>query len=575
MKGFALIAAGAALAGCSPAGGTTWHVDYRNGSDQADGRSPATAWKHAPGDRAATARPAGASLQPGDKVLFRAGVPYRGTIVLPASGTAQKPITYSGLGWDKGMGIIDGSDPVTTARPCQSSADCGGAQNWQGLTRVEYAKPQTARIVLYGAKGLYWLSQLPDLPDPFFSDNRHSFATISRSQLSSMRSGSFTSPQLAKAAKAGGRMELAFWVRPNLVQRRPLLRVEGDRLFFDPTDLDFYDNRDGAVALNGSFEGLQSPGRYVVVAEGVLVARLLPGDTAASLSIGSGRMGFNLNGQSDVVISGLHFRNMTGSRAGQREGRAVTSLGANARNIEVSGNLFGPALLENGSGIVHLQGSEGFRFIANRVENIAFGGGFRASGGSPRNITVAGNVIRRTGRTAIGVLGVQGAQIKGNVLAEIKGVHGNGITAYLGNQDITIEGNCVVSSNRPLTYHGDKKGEMVNRIRIVRNILISTPDGQAAINSWGGQTRDVLIESNLLVGPKHGLLMNRSERQVVVRGNDTSGIATRGDIPPDWTLADNRENLSLASVAGGQFSEEGCAVPGSRIPPVVRFKPKG
>ena len=167
MRGVAVLAALAALAGCSPAGSTTWHVDYAGGRDSADGRTPATAWKHAPGDSAASGGPAGVKLQPGDTVLFRAGVPYRGAIRLTESGTAQKPILFTGIGWGEGLGVIDGSEPVSGVRPCSSAADCGGAPGWNSLTRVDYAAPQTQRIVLFGAEGSYWPSQYRSWRTPF------------------------------------------------------------------------------------------------------------------------------------------------------------------------------------------------------------------------------------------------------------------------------------------------------------------------------------------------------------------------------------------------------------------------
>lgn len=555
----------ALLAGCgaAPVGGTTWHVDWAAGSDQADGKTPATAWKRAPGDPGAQGRAADARLQPGDTVLFRAGVPYRGTIRLNASGTAQKPILYSGLGWGEGMGVIDGADPVRVARPCRDSADCGFAADWKGLSRIEFAAPSTTRTVLFGKGGLYFMSQVPALPEPFFGDDRHNFEVVPVRELDVLRTGLLRAPGLLAAARGGGgRMEIAFWVRPNLVQRRPVLGIEADGLRFDPSGLRFYEDRDGRAALNHSFAGLSAPGFYAEIAPGVLVARLRPGDGPGTLAVGSGRVGIELGGQSFVTIAGLDFRNFSGSEEAAREGRAVTSLGAGARDIVVRGNRFGPALIAGGSGMVHLFGTTRFSFVENRMEDV-FGAGFRAGGGEPGELLVAGNVFRRIGRTAIGLLGVKGAVVRGNVLTDIRGVHGNAITAYLGNEDILVEGNCVVASSRPLTFHGDDKGT-VNRIRIAGNILVSTADGQAAINSWGRQTTDVVIEGNLLAGPRHGLLLNASDRNVVVTGNDTTGIARAERGGADWQVENNREDLTLAMAQRGRFTEEGCAAPPGR-----------
>lgn len=552
------------VGGCAPAGGTTWYVDYAGGRDTADGRSPETAWKHAPGDLSATAMPASQAIRPGDRVLFKAGVPYRGSIRLAASGTADKPIIYSGLGFGSGMGVIDGSDPVTAVRPCRSAADCGGAPGWAGLARVEFTPPPTARVVLFGAEGLYFLSQLPMLPDPFFSDDRSAFRAVPQAQLGQLQQGVLEAPELAKAAASGGQLELAFWVRGNEVVRRPVLAVEGNRLRFDPAGVNFWDKRENRVALNGAFDGLSQAGRYMLLAPGVLVAKLRPGDGAQTLSIGNGRNAFNLMRQSHVTLTGLDFRNFAGSRESRREGIPVAAWHDGATGIEVSGNRFGPGLLEHGQGVVQVQGTVGLLLKANRIENVMMASGLRTAGVN-RSMRIEGNVIRRIGRTGLTLFSVDGAEVRGNMLFDIRGIHGNGITAYLKNRDLLIEGNCVVMSSRPLTFHGNREPGVRNGITIRGNIFVTDPDGQGGVLSWGAGTTDVVIAGNVIAGPKTGLLLNQSDRQVRVTGNDTSSIATRGPVPADWTVEGNSEGLSLERALQGRFSEEGCEVPASRL----------
>ena len=71
-----------------------FHVDYEHGNDANDGTTPRTAWKHAPGDAAASGRPNLTNLIPGDHVIFAGGVVYRGAIRITASGTPEKPIVF-------------------------------------------------------------------------------------------------------------------------------------------------------------------------------------------------------------------------------------------------------------------------------------------------------------------------------------------------------------------------------------------------------------------------------------------------------------------------------------------------
>lgn len=121
-------AAGGANAGGSGAGGATtsfpcgpepepgplaptWYVDFDGGDDMADGATAATAWKHAPGDTAATGNAAGAMVGPGDVVVFKGGVAYQGAIDIPASGTADSPVVYDGNSrgtFGTGRALVDG-----------------------------------------------------------------------------------------------------------------------------------------------------------------------------------------------------------------------------------------------------------------------------------------------------------------------------------------------------------------------------------------------------------------------------------------------------------------------------------
>ncbi len=556
------------LAACAPAGaegGTTWHVDFANGNDSRDGRTPATAWKHAPGDEAATGGPAGVTLKPGDRVLFRAGVAYRGTFRPRAEGTAEAPIVYAGQGWGPGMAILDGADPVRAARPCRDPADCGGAGNWQQLTRIEFDPPASERIVLFGRTGLYFAAMVPALPEPFFGSDRHNFAVVPKSERANLEAGRLRSRELAAAAASGGMLELALWVKPNRVERRPVLGLEGDTIRFDPSGLRFYETRDSAAALAGSIAGLGAPGSFAVLGPGLMVAALRPGESPAELAIGSGRMGFVLGRHTrHLRIEGFAFRNFSGSSASRREGRAITSLGPGAEAIEVVGNRFGPAWYDHGSGMVHLQGTAGFRFAGNWMEDI-FGAGFRAGGNRPSDLVIEGNRLHRIGKTAIGLLGVDRAVVRNNILTDVRGVHGNGITLYTSNRQITVEGNCVTESSRPLTFSGDRDPATANSLTIRNNILVSSPTGQAAINAWGSHASGVVIEGNLLAGPRTGLLLNSGDVNVVVRGNAITRLARAEPPGQGWVIENNRTGLAYDAAARVRVTDAGCRAPPALI----------
>jgi hypothetical protein len=93
------------------------YVDYSAGNDSLAGTNIATAWKHCPGDPAATGNAAACVLQPGTNVYFKAGVTYtlvgngnplyQTGIGLNWSGTSTAPITYSSsTNWGNGQRAI-------------------------------------------------------------------------------------------------------------------------------------------------------------------------------------------------------------------------------------------------------------------------------------------------------------------------------------------------------------------------------------------------------------------------------------------------------------------------------------
>ncbi len=552
------------MASCSPAGSVTYYVDFAHGDDSRAGTSPETAWQRAPGDALASSRAAKATLAPGDKVVFRSGVPYRGTITNRWSGTADKPITFTGLGWGEGMGIIDGSDPVTQVRPCASAADCGGAPLWQKLSRITYPPTLTGSIFLFGGKGLYWRSQLPVPADRFYPDDTRQFIPTPVTMAGALAGGTLNNPELAAAASGGGgEMKLAFWQLGNEIRTTPLTAVTAQSLRFSPEGMKLPDTREGKVALLNSFAGLTEPGTYLSLQPGVLLAWLRDGDSSATLSIGSGRAGLDFGGQSHIRVDGLWLRNFSGSQGENRLGNtALINRHGNrklATDLQVRGSRLGPAALEHGGGILTVSNTRSFRLLSSRIEDIQYGSGIR-TGPNNADLKVAGNVFQRVGRTAITYFSVDGGEISGNFLTDIRGIHGNALTTYLANRNILITNNCVVNASRPLTFHGNRTPDVRNDITIRGNILISAPGGQAAINSWGAFTNGVTITGNIALGHKLGMLMNQKDRNLTVEGNAGNRIELRGPKPSDWTIANNDESLTRDDLKGSQFSEDGCAV---------------
>ena len=80
--------------------GPVFYVDASRGSDANPGNAPDQAWK-------SLAKVNASSLAPGAMVLFKRGETWTGTLAVPSSGMAGRPITFGAYG--------DGEDPVLKA----------------------------------------------------------------------------------------------------------------------------------------------------------------------------------------------------------------------------------------------------------------------------------------------------------------------------------------------------------------------------------------------------------------------------------------------------------------------------
>jgi len=131
----------AAAAAASSALAATWHVDSEGGDDAAAGTSPATAWR-------TLARVNDAKIAPGDKVLFKRGGLWRGTL-RPASGEKGNPVTYSWYG--------KGPKPIL-----QQSVDKSKPEDWfeesPGIWTTKVVRPELFEQIWDGTNCEKWNS---------------------------------------------------------------------------------------------------------------------------------------------------------------------------------------------------------------------------------------------------------------------------------------------------------------------------------------------------------------------------------------------------------------------------------
>ncbi len=127
------------LLGAVTAHGATYFVDYAEGSDDHVGTSRAAPFQHCPGQGGLKGKAGEVRLGPGDRIIFKGGVRYEGTVAIRASGTKDAPIVYDGgstSGFGKGRAVIDGGVPVVGWERCASAGEAGGNPHWREIFRA-------------------------------------------------------------------------------------------------------------------------------------------------------------------------------------------------------------------------------------------------------------------------------------------------------------------------------------------------------------------------------------------------------------------------------------------------------
>jgi len=110
-------------------GQTVRYIDFADGDDDSDGRTPDTAWKHHPWDAAARGR-AAASVGSGiDTYVFRRGVTYRGQLTVNEQGQPDRPIRLTSdpaWGGADAQAVLSGARRVSGWRPLSEVEATGG-----------------------------------------------------------------------------------------------------------------------------------------------------------------------------------------------------------------------------------------------------------------------------------------------------------------------------------------------------------------------------------------------------------------------------------------------------------------
>ena len=151
-----------------------YYVDYKDGDDQALGTSPEAAWKHAPGDTAATGIAQKCKLKPGDMLRLKGGVRYYGSISINYGGSDTAPVIIDGNfdgTYGSGPAVIDGSLPVSEWEKVEDAKTALNNPNWEKLYYADIKSNSNWNLVnLHNLDRSFPVAQEPNMPDSHYQE---------------------------------------------------------------------------------------------------------------------------------------------------------------------------------------------------------------------------------------------------------------------------------------------------------------------------------------------------------------------------------------------------------------------
>lgn len=509
-------------------------VDYQNGSDTNDGRTKASAWKHAPGDPEATGTPAAYRPAPGDQIVFAAGSHYFGSIAAQFTGSETMPIVLTGES-ETDRAVIDGSSFSASAQKCPSQSACHGIAAWREASIAVFDQTLPEDASIYAEGDLLTPAQWPDPEDLFYAGEVSRMADVPGTAIGA---GAIDLPAGLQSLAFEPGLRVALWVQPNVIQQRPVTAIVGGKILFDSSGLVPYLDRTDKFALRGTASLISVPGEFAILPDRKTV--IFKSSKAAKVVTASiGRSGIDLSGASNVVVENLTFQNFSDNEGNNRSGLAVWALRIPATNITVQKNIFCNLFLTNGQGAITIQRSNGVNIRNNSISTVAEGSGMRLSFNS--NLLVERNYVERLGRTGIYMQSNTDSLVVRNRVRDVFGVHGNGMSFYLGNVRTKVIANTVTEATRPMTFHGNGDADpAMDDLLIANNLLVTVKDSLGALVTYGRETNNVRIINNVILGASKGSLrLSELDNNLRVERNVIDGITFNGEYRSDWTIRNN------------------------------------
>ncbi len=498
------------LAACmSTSSAATYHIDYVDGSDAADGLSAKTAFQHCPGDAKASDNAAAVKLGPGDTLLFKGGVVYRGAIEIDASGSEGKPIVIDGNSagtYGTGMAHMNGSLPLDQWVRCKTAAEAGGHPAYEKIWRcILPAGVTTWRTGLLQDGASLSVAQYPTPSNYDFNDNNAEFIKTTGKQL---QSTSLTHPELVTLGGAdlqGAYMQAH--VSTNRVEIRQIQKWDDatGSIHFKAFKNAPYKNKGSFAVMNLAHPKIfDQAGEYVVLEKEATDAGtpvlLIPLDGKDPNKSGITMMNENValhlkRGNSDITIRGMqvsNYRTVATNYENFVNGFKHWNGAADTmKRIIIEDCLFERIRDREYGFTVYMIALEDCIARNNIVRNTFKQRGFGWH--TVKNCQFLDNTLDTVGRTPLIMYIAENCRIAGNTISNCTGSHSNGISVYVNSKDIVVENNTVWNSRVCFTCNE------TDNVTVRNNVFDARQSGAQPMAFWTKVNGKVIVENNILL----------------------------------------------------------------------------
>jgi hypothetical protein len=469
------------------ANATTYYVDYKNGNDANNGVSADSSWMHAPGDPLANINPSTVTLNPGDIVMFRGGVVYRGTITMKYSGAAGVPITYRGSGWGSAKAIIDGSDLLSGEwQTCQSSADAGGNLNWQNIYYKTYTGTISPFTQVFENGERAYIAQTPNMSDPFWDDRISEYLPVTPANitLTSITDHGFLNQSTVDYWNGG---YIQIWINPNIIGicKITAFNPANNTIYYETLDAgSLYGDRNQYYSIVNHLAALDRPGEYAVDEANKKIFYWPRGNiNSCELSISTRQYGIGTNNNSYICIEGFLVRGFTDDAAA----RAIwnnRTWGDPSHDVTIRNNEITHIRTKDGrKGSITAGNLDGVAIEDNYIHHCQRNSGILAGGS---NIIIRNNRINKVGYKGIWTMGASNLQILHNTVDECQGTHGNPVSVFTTANSL-IADNYLDSGGEVFTFEINDNMVLHNNI-IFAGVENGTETGSNLVRQNGSAT---------------------------------------------------------------------------------------